>query len=358
MVLAGDQSHDNFLANLATVQGNVTLDPGHTNPGNVLMGLTHVGGTVTLEDDCHAMPGPLGPPLFNSLTTIGGDLKIFHVTRTVLHNLLLSLTAVGGTMRVEGSAVTDFPLGAPTMGTHPMLTLGALSVTDNPALMSFNASYVRVLPTGAITIQNNCVLPAATAMSFVSDQMAAGWSGTANVSGNGTGAFCNPCFRSRVRADSRACYGRALHALTIGSLRRSSGAAAGATGAGSARRRSGIRRSQGRPRAVRSWRSARRAARRTSESWTCASQEPSFEADHQRGVIRVDRHGLRQSGFERPVVAQLRVEEARSEEPCVKVRRYERVIDLLRPTAMKNAEASVGGGRRGAVEELPRALGA
>jgi hypothetical protein len=193
MVLAGDQSHTGFLANLATVQGNVTLDPGHTTVSDVLMGLTHVGGTVTLEDDCNATPGELGPELFDNLTTIDGDLSIHHVTRTVLHGLLPLLTAVGGTMRVEGSGVTNFPLGALPGQTHPMLSLGALSVTDDPQLMSFDASYVRVAASGAITIQNNCILPATTAATFVSDQTAAGWSGIATVSANGTGASCSAC---------------------------------------------------------------------------------------------------------------------------------------------------------------------
>ena len=113
-----------------------------------------------------------------SLRTIDFTLQIRGPTTAFVD--LSSLESVGGPMTVRSTGLTELLVPALTS------ISGYLSIIDNDVLADIDFSALAALG-GDLTIGNNPQLPNCQATGLVDQLIAAGWTGDANVFGNGTG---------------------------------------------------------------------------------------------------------------------------------------------------------------------------
>jgi hypothetical protein len=92
---------------------------------------------------------------------------------------LTSLASVGGSVVWSNNSIGDLDLSLVATTAH------GLVMTNNPALDALDSG-IQVIGAGPITIQDNPLLPTCAATNYIAAQTAAGWTGTASVSGNGT----------------------------------------------------------------------------------------------------------------------------------------------------------------------------
>lgn len=200
--LYGDQSDLGLMSHLGTVQGNVTFNPGATTVTDILSGLTTVGGTFRIEEDCSPTvgPRPMGPGWFNTLQTIGGDLVFYQTTHLAYFGMMIALNSVGGVWQLQGTALQKFPI-VPTAN----LVVGGVHIENNAKLTQLSSSQINVVPNGPIVIDNNCTLTASIATQFVNDEVTGGWTGAPDVHDNGAGpATCTACFALNVTKNALA----------------------------------------------------------------------------------------------------------------------------------------------------------
>jgi len=180
-----------MMAHLGTVQGNVTFNPGTGTVADILPTLTAIGGTLRIEEDCSAtiLAGAKGPGWFHTLQTVGGDLTFYQTTHLGYYGMLSALQTVSGEWQLLGTKLQDFPL-SPTNN----LVVGGIRIEDNVRLALLSSTNIQVTSNGPLVIDNNCILPATIATQFVTQQMASGWAGTPDVHDNGAGpSTCGMC---------------------------------------------------------------------------------------------------------------------------------------------------------------------
>jgi len=176
---SGDTFMYGFLSDLTAVTGDVFVDIGHSS-GGVLRALQTVGGDFEHVDGNIIITGS---PSYGDLVSVGGNLTFANTAPNGPSNVQLfpSLTSVGATLTYEniGSGRSEILLGA------PMLTVGALTVTNNPALTTMGAANIDVVGSGLILVTNNANLCDSSISAWMGGQM--NWTGPSSVSGNDAG---------------------------------------------------------------------------------------------------------------------------------------------------------------------------
>jgi len=147
---------------LSRINGNLVLDGALSAPS-----LSAITGDVYANHSID-LPG---------LVTVTGQLRLQVQTGT---QVFPSLTTVTGLLRVAQSQAVE--LRAPLA-----TSIGTLSISDNPALQDIDfASLGSDL--GALAIRRNPQLPTCQAIALRDQLIAAGWTGSAAISGNGDGS--------------------------------------------------------------------------------------------------------------------------------------------------------------------------
>ena len=159
---------------LTDVGGNVLIEPGYALR-HVFEGLQTVGGDFVISG------GFIDTPVIglDQLADVGGDMRFFGAEWAPIGEGFPALSSVGGSLELTSAGL----LPALSHITAATVDVGGVALDDNPDLTTLDADLV-VTPSGPITITDNTSLDTCDAETFVDDQTALGWSGTATISGN------------------------------------------------------------------------------------------------------------------------------------------------------------------------------
>ncbi|MBL4684345.1 MAG: hypothetical protein JKY37_07130 [Nannocystaceae bacterium] len=174
----GDIYGQNLVPVLADVTGSVTIEPGYALR-RVFEGLERVGGDFVITGGFI----DTGYNGLDVLSEVGGDLRFESVDWAPIDEAMPALSSVGGALQV-----TDGDLSQLSHISTAAVQIGELTLDDNADLTALDGN-LTVDSGGAITITNNTSLDTCDAETFVADQAALGWPGTATISGN-SGSGC------------------------------------------------------------------------------------------------------------------------------------------------------------------------
>ncbi len=182
---SADTSAAGFLPALRGVDGNLSLVARGALSG-VLPVLDTVGGNLSVS---HTATAARTDTLdgFAALRTVGGSLSLSSTPWTAFTGATPAfgqLYNVGGVLRLLGTQLSGFELGKPD------LSLGALTITDNPRMAAWPLRNVRLRGAGDLQVLSDAKLPTCRIEAFLDAQMTAGWTGTFTVDGTDDAAVC------------------------------------------------------------------------------------------------------------------------------------------------------------------------
>lgn len=159
---------------LTDVGGGVLIEPGYALR-HVFEGLQTVGGDFVISG------GFIDTPVIglDQLADVGGDMRFSGAEWAPVGEGFPALSSVGGNFELSSGAT----LSALSYITTATVDVGGVVIDQNPDLATLDADLV-VGTSGPITITDNTSLDTCDAETFVDDQTALGWSGTATISGN------------------------------------------------------------------------------------------------------------------------------------------------------------------------------
>jgi hypothetical protein len=184
LVFHGQADGARFLPQLETLGGRMMLhhDAGITK---MMPSLTSIGSHLwLLYHGTSAQSELVG---FDKLRSVGADMLFDSSPWQTFDDgepAFSQLGSIGGTLTLNKTQLQSLRLGAPP------LSVGSLSVTGNPQLISLPAGADMPLSsTGTLTVQNNFSLGECQVTQFVSEQVALGFTGQVTTGGN---AECLP----------------------------------------------------------------------------------------------------------------------------------------------------------------------